>query len=164
VELGFESLAGSKFKDIIRIDMESVLVLNAGYEPLHKVSINHAIKMLVREVAVIEEATEEMFGDFPKPLVLRIVKYISMKWRNHKPKWSKNRIVKRDNSCCGYCDKPATTVDHVIPRSRGGETTWKNTVASCLRCNSKKGSRTLKESNMSLRFQPFEPTWIEVYY
>jgi 5-methylcytosine-specific restriction endonuclease McrA len=157
-------LAGSKFKDIIRITMSTVLVLNAGYEPLHKVSINHAIKMLVRQVAVIEEATEEMFGDFPKPLVLRLVKYISMKWRNHKPKWSKNRLFKRDNDSCGYCDKPATTVDHVIPRSRGGETTWKNTVASCLRCNSKKGSRTLKESNMSLRFQPFEPTWIEVYY
>ena len=50
--------------------MSTVLVLNAGYEPLHKVSINHAIKMLVRQVAVIEEATEEMFGDFPKPLVL----------------------------------------------------------------------------------------------
>ena len=144
--------------------MSTVLVLNAGYEPLHKVSINHAIKMLVRQVAVIEEATEEMFGDFPKPLVLRLVKYISMKWRNHKPKWSKNRLFKRDNASCGYCDKPATTVDHVVPRSRGGETTWKNTVASCLKCNSKKGSRTLKESNMKLRFQPFEPTWIEVYY
>lgn len=143
--------------------MSSVLVLNAGYEPLHKVSVNHAIKMLVREVAVIEEASEEMFGDFPKPLVLRLVKYISMKWRTHKPKWSKDRLFKRDRGMCLYCDKPATTIDHVIPRSRGGDTTWLNTVASCLRCNSKKGSRTPQESNMKLRKDPFIPTWIEVY-
>ena len=60
----------------------SVLVLNAGYEPLHRVSIQHAIKMIVREVAVIEEAHEdETFGSFPKPLVLRLVKYIKMSWR-----------------------------------------------------------------------------------
>ena len=143
--------------------MESVLVLNAGYEPLHKVSVKHAIRMLVREVAVIEEAAEEMFGDFPKPLVLRLVKYISMKWRTHKPKWSKDRLFKRDRGVCLYCDKPATTIDHVIPRSRGGDTTWLNTVASCLRCNSKKGSRTPQESNMKLRKDPFIPTWIEVY-
>jgi 5-methylcytosine-specific restriction endonuclease McrA len=143
--------------------MESVLVLNASYEPLHKVSIKHAIKMLVREVAVIEEAAEEMFGEFPKPLVLRLVKYISMRWRTHKPKCSKDRLFKRDRGTCGYCEKPATTIDHVIPRYLGGETTWINTVASCLRCNSKKGSKTIKESNMKLKRQPFVPTWVEVY-
>jgi 5-methylcytosine-specific restriction endonuclease McrA len=145
------------------IKMSTVLVLNAGYEPLHKVSIKHAIGMLVREVAVIEEAAEEMFGNFPKPLVLRLVKYISMKWRNHNPKWSKDRLLKRDRAICGYCDKTATTIDHIIPRSLGGETTWINTTASCLRCNGKKGSKTIKESNMKLKREPFIPTWEEIY-
>ena len=122
--------------------MSSVLVLNAGYEPLHKVSIQHAIKMLVREVAVIEESEEnKMFGSFPIPRVLRLVKYIKMTWRTYSPRFSKNRLMARDNGLCGYCGKSASTIDHVVPRSRGGKTEWENTVASCLKCNHKKVTR-----------------------
>lgn len=142
----------------------SVLVLNAGYEPLHKVSIKHAIKMIVREVAVIEEAHEqETFGSFPVPLVLRLVRYVKMSWRAAKsPRFSKRKLFQRDNYECAYCGKVANTVDHVLPRSQGGTTTWENTVASCLKCNHKKSNRTPQEAGMKLRFIPRQPTWYEM--
>lgn len=141
----------------------SVLVLNAGYEPLHRVSVQHAIKMIVREVAVIEEAHEdETFGSFPKPLVLRLVKYIKMSWRKKHPRFSKKKLLERDGFICAYCGKTANTIDHILPRSRGGMTTWMNTVASCLKCNHKKGSRTLEESGMKLHIQPYIPSWHQI--
>lgn len=140
--------------------MDGVLVLNAGYEPLQRVSVRHAIKMIVREVAVIEEAhKEDTFGPFPVPLVLRLVRYVKLSWRNQKPRFSKRRLFQRDNYSCAYCGKIANTVDHVIPRSRGGLTEWTNTVASCLKCNHKKGSRTPEEAGMKLRVRPHEPSW-----
>ena len=142
--------------------MSSVLVLNAGYEPLHRVSVNHAIKMLVREVAVIEEAAEEMFGNFPKPTVLRLVRYVQIKWRSRNPKWSRSRLMIRDGYRCGYCGKDAKTVDHIVPRSRGGETSWLNTVAACFKCNSKKGSCTLKESGMKIIIDIYSPNWYDI--
>lgn len=142
--------------------MSSVLIINASYEPLQRVSINHAIKMLVREVAVIEEASEEMFGSFPKPIVLRLVRYVQIKWRSKKPKWSRNRLMVRDKNKCGYCGKDANTVDHILPRSRGGETSWLNTVAACFKCNSKKASRTPKEAGMKLMVDIFDPHWYHI--
>jgi hypothetical protein len=143
--------------------MEHVLVLNAGYEPLHKVSVKHAIKMIVREVAVIEEAEDDKtFGDFPFPKVLRLLRYVKLSWRTANPRFSKKKLFARDKYSCAYCKKEADTVDHVIPRSKGGETTWLNTVASCLKCNHKKGSRTPKEAGMKLLFNPFIPTWYDV--
>ena len=139
--------------------MSSVLILNAGYEPLHRVSIQHAIRMLVREVAVVEESIDDKtIGHFPFPLVLRLVRYVKLNWRSSTPKWSKRRLLERDHYCCVYCGKQATTVDHVIPRVNGGETTWLNTVSACLRCNGKKGSSSIEKSGMKLTKQPFKPT------
>ena len=143
--------------------MSSVLILNAGYEPLHRVSIQHAIRMLVREVAVVEESIDDKtIGHFPFPLVLRLVRYVKLNWRSSTPKWSKRRLLERDHYCCGYCGKQATTVDHVIPRVDGGETTWLNTVSACLRCNGKKGSSSIEKSGMKLTKQPFKPTWKDI--
>lgn len=143
--------------------MGNVLIINASYEPLQSVSVKHAIKMIVREVAVIEEHVEgESFGNFPMPRVLRLVKYVKTAWRSIKPRFSKNKLLKRDRHTCAYCGKSATTLDHVIPRSRGGKTDWLNTVAACLKCNSKKASRTPEEANMKLRVVPFEPTWYDI--
>ena len=123
--------------------MDSVLVLNAGYEPLQRVSIKHAIKMIVREVAVIEKSIDgETFGNFPVPAVLRLVRYVKLHWRKGSPRFSKSKLFQRDNGLCGYCKKPANTVDHILPKSRGGQTTWRNTISSCVKCNGKKGSRT----------------------
>lgn len=143
--------------------MSTVLVLNAGYEPLHRVSVKHAIKMLVREVAVIEEAhEEETFGTFPVPLVLRLVRYVRLSWRKTKPKYSKTKLFQRDSGLCAYCGKAANTVDHIVPRSVGGQTTWMNTVCSCLKCNHKKSNRTPEAANMRLLFKPYEPSWYDL--
>lgn len=139
--------------------MTSVLVLNAGYEPLHRISLKHAIRMLVREVAVIEEATDEMFGPFPVPLVLRLVRYVKLHWRKEHPKWSKKRLFLRDHDTCAYCPESAATIDHIIPRTHGGGSTWENTVACCLKCNRKKGSKTVKQAGMKLKFDPYTPSW-----
>jgi 5-methylcytosine-specific restriction endonuclease McrA len=119
--------------------------------------------MLVREVAVVEESIDDKtIGHFPFPLVLRLVRYIKLNWRSSTPKWSKRRLLERDHYCCVYCGKQATTVDHVIPRVDGGETTWLNTVSACLRCNGKKGSKSIEKSGMKLTRQPFKPTWKDI--
>ena len=143
--------------------MSSVLVLNAGYEPLHKVSVKHAIKMIVREVAVIEEShDDEMFGSFPVPKVLRLLKYIKMSWRVTAPRFSKKRLFQRDNHTCAYCGKEAGTMDHVVPRSRGGDSSWTNTVSCCIKCNRKKGNKLPEEAGMKMIYQPRVPSWQDI--
>ncbi|GAA3538714.1 HNH endonuclease [Aeromicrobium flavum] len=133
-------------------------MLNASYEPLQRVSLHHAIKMLVREVAVIEEAGEESFGPFPKPLVLRLVRYVRTRWMHVRSHLCTKSAIKARDKACAYCGGSAETVDHVIPRSRGGTLTWENAVAACLRCNHKKGNRTPSEANMPLLLTPGRPT------
>lgn len=142
--------------------MKNILVINAGYEPLHTVTLNHAIKMLVRQVAVIEEHTGETYGEFPKPKVLRLTRYVHIRWRNTNPVWSKQKILQRDNYTCGYCSKKATTIDHIKPVSKGGESSFSNTVAACFKCNSRKGNDYPENKGMKLRTQPHTPTWIDI--
>lgn len=145
--------------------MTSVLVLNASYEPIHRVSLHHALRMLYRGVAVVHEADgDRAIGPFVMPKVLRLIKYIYMKWRvNHPAHWTKHGVLKRDGHRCCYCGSNATTVDHVVPKSRGGLSTWGNTVAACLKCNSRKGNRTLKESGMKLMKIPYIPSYDQVH-
>jgi 5-methylcytosine-specific restriction endonuclease McrA len=147
-----------------------VLVLNAGYEPLHTVSVAHAIRMLVRDVAVVHETDGTDFGGlFPRPKVVRLVRYVVMKWRySGPPRWSRRGVLQRDGHVCAYCGHRATTVDHVLPLSRGGErTSWLNTVAACggtaRSCNARKGDRTPAEAGLSLRFAPRVPSWDELH-
>jgi hypothetical protein len=142
----------------------SVLIINAGHEPMRRVSVKKAIQMVLREVAVIHEEVEgQYFGGIPVPVVVRLVRYIKMGWRSGTPKYSKKRLFQRDNRKCAYCPRDASTVDHVKPKSKGGEDKWDNVVAACQKCNAKKGNRTLKESGMVLRFEPFVPTWQDLF-
>ena len=135
-----------------------VLVLNASYEPLQRVSLRHAIRMLVREVAVVEEAHgEATFGPFPMPKVLRLVRYVVMKWVHRRvPICTKSAIRARDGRCA-YCGGRAETVDHIVPRSRGGALTWDNAVAACTKCNHRKANRTPVEAGMRLLIVPGAP-------
>ncbi|QWF80935.1 HNH endonuclease [Amycolatopsis sp. CA-230715] len=145
--------------------MMTVLVLNAGYEPLHTVSVPHAIRMLVRRVAVVHESDGTELGVFPRPKVVRLLRYVVMKWRYaNAPRWSRRGVLRRDNHTCAYCGCHATTVDHVVPISRGGaRTSWLNTVTACggtsRSCNARKGDRTPAEAGMALRFSPRVPIW-----
>ncbi|MFG2004694.1 HNH endonuclease [Spirillospora sp. NPDC048911] len=142
----------------------TVLVLNASYEPFQKVDLRHAIRMLVRGVAVVEEAEEgRTFGHFPVPRVLRLVRYVAMRWRHgRRPPWSKRGVYLRDKGLCGYCGKRGHTIDHVLPQSRGGADTWHNTVLACGKCNNRKGSRTPEEAGMRLHLELRIPRWEEL--
>ena len=141
--------------------MDGVLVLNADLGPLHRVSLRHAIRMLLREVAVVHEAEpDRLIGVYPLPRVVRLVTYIVTRWRHSRgPAWSRAGVLVRDGRRCGYCGAPATTIDHVLPRSRGGTNAWRNTVAACGGCNQRKGDRTPSEARMPLRTTPTVPTW-----
>lgn len=141
--------------------MDAVLVINADLGPLHRVSLKHAIRMLLRRVAEIHEAEpDRLIGIYPMPKVVRLVRYVATKWRyTAGPAWSRPGVLARDQRRCGYCGAHATTVDHILPRSRGGKNTWRNTVASCGGCNQRKGDRTPVEAGMPLRVTPRAPTW-----
>jgi 5-methylcytosine-specific restriction endonuclease McrA len=139
----------------------AVVVLNADLGVLHRVSLRHAIRMLFRQVAVIHEAVpDRKIGVYPVPKVVRLVQYVVTKWRyTAGPCWTKPGVLRRDGHTCGYCGSLAGTVDHILPRSRGGRNTWTNTVAACDDCNQRKGRRTPAEAGMVLRITPRHPTW-----
>ena len=141
--------------------MSAVLVLNADCGPLHRVSLRHAIRMLFREVAVVHEAEpDSRIGVYPIPTVVRLVSYVVTRWRHTRgPAWSRAGVLARDRRTCGYCGGVASTIDHVLPRSRGGGNEWTNTVAACGRCNNRKRDRTPVEARMPLRVTPRAPSW-----
>lgn len=141
--------------------MTDVLVINADLGPLHRVPLKHAIRMLLRNVAEVHEAIpDRLIGVFPVPTVVRLVRYIHARWRHTAgPAWSKAGVLRRDDRRCGYCTSKATTVDHILPRSRGGRNSWKNTVAACYPCNQRKADRTPAEAGMVLQIQTYAPTW-----
>jgi 5-methylcytosine-specific restriction endonuclease McrA len=142
--------------------MSAVLVLNADCGPLHRVSLRHAIRMLFRQVAVVHEAQPDAtIGVYQVPTVVRLVSYVVTRWRRGRgPGWTRAGVLARDKRTCGYCGEPATTIDHVLPRSRGGGNAWLNTVAACGRCNNRKGDRTPAEARMPLRVTPYAPGWV----
>ncbi|MGY4720635.1 HNH endonuclease [Naumannella cuiyingiana] len=140
--------------------MSGVLVLNADNTALHTVSVKHAIGMLVREVAIVEEAREgAVIGPYPWPLVLRLVRYVKTAFLYARaPGWTKRGVLRRDRHTCAYCAGHASTVDHLVPVSRGGRNTWSNTVAACGPCNARKANRTPEEARMRLAWIPRTPT------
>ena len=146
-----------------------VLLLNASYEPLQVVSLRRAIVLLLKEKAEIVEAdgAELHSGSLvlPKPSVIRLVYYVKIPSRLHLP-LTRKMVLARDNYTCQYCGrqfpKSELTIDHVIPKSRGGETTWDNVVVACRRCNQRKGNRTPKEAGMKLLREPYEPRYVAI--
>ena len=149
--------------------MGDVLVLNATYEPLNVVSIKRAVVLLLKEKAELVEAAEAMLRSenhsLPVPLVIRLVYFVKIPPRISLPV-TRRGVLTRDHYTCQYCGAtPARkhlTVDHVIPRSRGGKTTWENVVTACERCNGRKGSRTPDEANMYLLAQPKRPRYLAI--
>lgn len=142
----------------------SVVVLNASYEPHQVVDVKHAIRMLCRQVAVVEEAEEgRTIGPFAFPKVIRLLKYVYMKFHRSKgsPRYSRNGVLRRDANRCGYCNKYGDTIDHIIPRSQGGLSSWMNSITACRRCNEKKANRTPAEAGMPLLFEPYVPSFFD---
>lgn len=101
-----------------------------------------------------------MKSNFPWPSVIRISKYIKVPYK--KVILSRKNILRRDNYKCAYCGRSdlMLTVDHVVPKARGGSDSWENLVTACTRCNNIKGDRTPEEANMKLLIKPFKPSHI----
>ena len=143
------------------------MVLNATYEPLSVVTVRRAVVLLLKEKAEIVEAAEaELRSEhlrIPRPLVIRLVYYVRIPYRVSLP-LTRRTVLARDHYTCQYCGRQPRrkelTVDHVLPRSRGGETTWENVVTACQRCNGRKGSRTPEEANLSIRSKPIKPRFV----
>jgi 5-methylcytosine-specific restriction endonuclease McrA len=146
---------------------QRVLVLNASYEPLQLISIRRAIVLLLQEKAELIEAAEQRLRarsvSFEVPLVIRLVHYIKIPRRMRLP-CSRRGVLARDRETCMYCGaqpgRANLTVDHILPRSRGGQTVWENVVAACRECNHRKGDRTPEEANMKLAYRPRQPQYI----
>lgn len=142
--------------------MRETLVLNASFEPLSTVSLRRAVVLVMREKAVVEQAhpglrIRAQALDVPLPQVIRLCRYVRVPFRQRAP-WSRRGVLVRDRHRCAYCGRRATTVDHILPRSRGGGDTWLNTVASCAEDNHRKADRTPEQAGMRLLTRPFEPT------
>ncbi|MEV5772537.1 HNH endonuclease [Streptomyces antimycoticus] len=142
--------------------MRETLVLNASFEPLATVTLRRAVVLVLQDKAVVEHAhpglrVRAADVDLPLPRVIRLCRYVRVPFRRRAP-WSRRGVLVRDQHRCGYCGRRATTVDHVVPRSRGGGDTWLNTVASRAEDNHRKADRTPEQAGMRLLKAPFEPT------
>lgn len=138
--------------------MGKVLVLNASYEPLNITSWRRAVVLLIKGKAEQLENNERLiYTDFPLPSVIRLRHYVRVPYKEIP--LTRRNILERDRHTCQYCRYKGEqlTLDHVIPRSRGGGDTWENLVTACVRCNVKKGNRTPKEAQMNLRYPPRRP-------
>jgi 5-methylcytosine-specific restriction endonuclease McrA len=137
------------------------LVLNAGYEPLAVVSFKRALLLVMNEKATVIVHDEDnpvhgTNGDWVRPSVILLTRYVRTP-RVHQVPVSRRGVLRRDEHRCAYCGKSAATIDHVLPRSRGGRDTWENLVACCLRCNNAKGDHTPAEMGWVLRITPRMP-------
>ena len=143
------------------------LVLNAGYEPLAIVSFKRALVLVLNDKATVIERVEEdpvwaQHAAYDRPAVILLTRYVRVPGSRRVPV-TRRGVLRRDGHRCAYCGKSAATIDHVLPRSRGGADSWENLVACCLRCNNIKGDRTPQEMSWNLRMTPRPPhgmTWL----
>jgi 5-methylcytosine-specific restriction endonuclease McrA len=141
-----------------------VLVLNADYTALSICSVPKAFVLvyshkaeLVKEVDKVKLRT--VSASYPMPSVIKLNRYINLPYKS--VVLNRQNIFKRDGNCCVYCGNHRDlTLDHVIPKSKGGRTNWLNLVAACRRCNAQKGNETPDQAKMPMRHQPFKPTFI----
>jgi 5-methylcytosine-specific restriction endonuclease McrA len=146
---------------------QPVLVLNANYEPLHVCDTRRALGLIIggkaRLVANGRGFVRTVRQSYARPSVIQLQKMIHRP--RPTPRLSKKEIFRRDHFICQYCGRQTTqlTVDHIIPRYRGGIHSWQNLVAACPPCNRRKGGRTLEEAHMALRHPPQEPPHSAAY-
>jgi 5-methylcytosine-specific restriction endonuclease McrA len=137
-----------------------VLVLNASFEPINVCAARRALVLILKGVAAAEEHAFEYVHSSRQairlPSVIRLLEYRRIPHQSRS--LSRKNILLRDRYTCQYCMRTLPsgelTLDHVVPRSRAGESTWENLVACCHPCNNRKGSRTPEEANMSLHRLP----------
>jgi 5-methylcytosine-specific restriction endonuclease McrA len=134
------------------------LKLDAAWNPIEIIDSHKGFKMCYNGRA---NMVTEYPQDYPFPAVIVLKNYVRSRFMSYN--CNRRNVVWRDKNVCQYCGNKFTfselTMDHVIPKSRGGEKSWNNIVASCKKCNSKKGDRTPEEARMPLIKKPFVPRW-----
>lgn len=141
--------------------MAYALVLNATYEPIGVVSSRRALLLVLAAKAVSLEDGDLVLRSASAvlaiPVVVRLTRFVKVPYRNVVP-LTRRGVFLRDGGRCAYCDAPATSLDHVVPRSRGGAHIWENVVSCCRRCNHVKADRTVSELGWRLRHAPQAPS------
>ncbi|MEK7474976.1 MAG: HNH endonuclease [Candidatus Coatesbacteria bacterium] len=143
---------------------DAVLLLNSTYEPLNVINVKRALRLVLTRKADPVEAdgaiVHTITRSFPLPVVVRLAYYVRRP--NQRVKFTKRTVLARDQHTCQYCGAQTRdlTLDHVLPKTLGGETIWTNVVAACKKCNGAKGGRTLKEAGLKLRRAPREPRFL----
>ncbi len=135
-----------------------VLVLNASYEPLNICNWKRAVILIFKGKAEqIEHNGKVIYHNFHIPTVIRLRRYVTIPYKEIP--LTRRNLMYRDHYRCQYCGQKTCdlTIDHVIPRSRGGSDAWDNVVACCQKCNVKKGDRTPREAKMTLLKLPKAP-------
>jgi 5-methylcytosine-specific restriction endonuclease McrA len=140
-----------------------VLVLNATYEPINVCTVRRAIVLLLKEKAeVIEHAGWELRSasrTISRPVVIRLITYVRVPRDTHRRKITRRAVFARDGWTCQYCGSRSNlTVDHVVPKSKGGTSSWENIVASCAPCNRRKGDALPRQVGMRLLRPPRSPS------
>jgi 5-methylcytosine-specific restriction endonuclease McrA len=148
--------------------MSRALVLNASYEPLSVVSARRAMVLVLGDKAETVHETDELVHSerltMALPSVIRLRYFVRVPYRRGTA-LSRRGVFLRDQGACQYCGRRADSIDHVVPRSRGGDHSWDNVVAACGRCNTAKRDRLLEETGMRLHRRPEAPpqlSWVAV--
>ena len=140
-----------------------VLVLNASYEPINVCTVRRAVVLVLKERAEVVERSEWALHSenltFPRPVVIRLISYVRIPRDAHSRKITRRAVFARDKFTCQYCGsaRGSLTVDHVIPRSKGGSSAWDNIVTCCAPCNRRKGDRLPRHAGMHPRRAPRAP-------
>ena len=141
--------------------MDRVLVLNSDYTPINVTS-------LVRGFILVDKGKAEVLksGEIPiisgdkeyvRPLIIRLLSYV--RFRIKSLRINRQRIFKRDNFKCAYCNSQKNlTIDHILPKSRGGDNSWINLITCCRNCNRYKDNKTPEEAGLKLKIKPYEPS------
>ena len=144
--------------------MSEVLVLNQNYQAISVCDPRRALVLVMLDKAelVCDNPNRKMHAinaTFDYPLIIRLFTYVRL--ARKKVPLTRYNIFKRDGNKCVYCgSKDRLTVDHVIPKAKGGRTTWKNLVTACKKCNSKKADLSCMEAGLNLQTAPYRPSFI----
>ena len=141
----------------------SVVIFSRNYLPLARINLRRAISLLVTGQAELMDGNTQRWEVRSPSVILQVSEHIRLTVGNPERLWrvppvNRREVLRRDNHTCQYCGTTKRlTLDHVIPRSKGGLHTWDNVVTACERCNGHKGDRFLHEVNMILRTKPKSP-------
>ena len=146
------------------VNLRKVLLLNYSYEPIMVVSAKKALIMYILDkIDMVEQSNEyirSLYLTIPIPHVIKLKTYLYVKPR--RLALTRRNIIKRDNYTCQYCgsNSASMTIDHIIPRDKGGRDTWNNLVTACKKCNIYKGNYLLNQINMRLLKKPVQPSYL----